>query len=72
MTKKRIYKVLSLDDIPIENLPNDAIINVLISKESIKMNDWTKLQKKSSFSEEFENNYLFKFSHKSFQSIIEK
>jgi PP-loop superfamily ATP-utilizing enzyme len=70
ISRKKIYKILSLDEIPIKDLPNCAVINILISENSIESRKWDKLHKAKIFSRELENFYLFKFSKESFQSLI--
>lgn len=69
ISRKRIYKVLSLDEIPVKSLPNQAIINILISRKTIENHNWSKLHTEKIFSEKLGNFYLFKFSKESFQSI---
>ena len=70
VSKKRIYKISSLSEIPYANLPDRSIINILISSDSLKKENWHKLLKGRIPSGKSDNVYLFKFSKKTFPSII--
>jgi hypothetical protein len=37
ISRKRVYKVLSPHEIPVDRLPEHAVINVLISSETLKI-----------------------------------
>lgn len=69
ISRKRIYKILSLDEIPVKELPDHAMINVLISKETKENNIWSKLKNDDVFAEESDKLCLFKFSKRSFLSL---
>lgn len=70
ISRKRIYKVLGLGDIPLKELPDSAVINILISKETLQNKSWNKLDVKKFVCKNFNDSYLFKFSKESFQSLM--
>ncbi|MGD0280363.1 MAG: hypothetical protein ABSC11_13815, partial [Smithella sp.] len=70
ISKKRIYKVSSLREIPYDNLPDHAMINILISGDSLEKANWNKLLKAKILSNKSDHLYLFKFSKKSISSIM--
>lgn len=70
ISKKRIYRVSSLKEIPVNALADYAIINILISEETMKRNDWIKLNTKNISFEKSDKLYLFKFSKESIRHLI--
>ena len=70
ISKKRIYQVSRINEIPVNNLPDHAIINILISRDSIEKGNWNKLLKAKIFFSRSDNFYLFKFSKELFHSVI--
>ena len=71
ISKKRVYKILTVNEIPYRSLPHTAIINILISKKTIEDNNWSKLQTKNISYIESDSCFLFKFSLESFQLMID-
>jgi len=71
ISRKRVYKVLSPHEIPVDRLPEHAVINVLISSETLKNPVWSQLGTGGSFSGKSNDLYLFKFRGKSFRSVID-
>lgn len=70
VSKKRIYKALDLEDIPLKDLPDNAVINILISKQTLKNKSWGKLDVKKTVCKNSNDFYLCKFSKKSFQTLM--
>lgn len=70
ISKKRIYKVSCLNDIPVKDLPNYATINILVSEETMRNRKWEKLNKGRIPHVKSGNFYLFKFSRDSFSFLI--
>ena len=70
ISRKRIYFVSKLDEIPLANLPGYAVVNLLISEETIRKRSWEKLLTQNSVTKKFANIYLFKFSKESFQALM--
>jgi hypothetical protein len=71
ISRKRVYQVTSPQDIPIDLLPAKAIINVLISSETLTDPVWNKLGTGRSFSGTSRNLYLFKFRKTDFRSAMD-
>ncbi len=70
ISRKRVYKISRPDVIPLNELPDRAIINILISEETLEKGDWRKLKETNIFSKKFSNYYLFKLSKKHFRSLM--
>lgn len=71
ISRKRVYKVLSPHEIPVDRLPEHAVINVLISSETLKNPVWNQLDTDGSFSGKSRDLYLFKFRGTAFRSVME-
>ena len=70
ISQKRVYKVLSLQEIPYNNLPDKAVINILLTGDSLKRKGWNKLIKQKSYFSKAGELYLFKIPKNSFSSAI--
>ena len=70
ISKKRVYKVSSLHEIPHNNLPAQAVINILISRDSLENEDWNTLMRQKKYLTKSDHLYLFKIPRKSFQAIV--
>ncbi len=71
ISKKRIYRIASLWEIPVQNLPDHAVINILISKKTYVDQKWNTLRQAVIYSTGLDNFYLFKFSKNAFQSLMQ-
>ncbi len=70
ISKKRIYPVSALHEIPYSHLSDQAVINILLNGDSMKKSDWNKLIGQKQFFTQEGNLYLFKIPKKSFASVI--
>lgn len=70
ISRKRIYSVSKLDEIPLASLPGYAVVNLLISEDTIRNRSWDKLWTQNGVTKKFGNIYLFKFSKESFQTLM--
>lgn len=71
ISRKRIYNVSSLNEIPVDSLPDDAVINILISEETMGNRNWNKLREGKYVAGDKGNFYLIKFSKESFKSVFD-
>jgi hypothetical protein len=69
ISRKRIYRIARLDEISVQDLPDHAIINILISEETLENKDWSILKNNENSAKGSDRFYLFKFSKRSFQSL---
>lgn len=70
IARKRVYKISNLQGVPMSGLPDHAVINILISKETLKNEEWSFLKKKDVSVKETDTFCLFKYPKPSFQDII--
>jgi hypothetical protein len=70
ISKKRVYKISSLEEIPHNNLPVTAVINILISRDSLGNGNWNKLMRQKNYLTKSDHLYFFKIPGKSFQSVV--
>ncbi|HNY49925.1 MAG TPA: hypothetical protein PLV50_10370 [Smithella sp.] len=71
ISKKRVYKVSSPQEILYNNLPDKAVINILLTRDSLKREDWNKIIKQKSYFSEAGELYLFKIPKNSFSSALQ-
>jgi hypothetical protein len=70
ISRKRVYRIAHPANIPLRQLPDHAIINLLISRDSLQNHHWRVLHTQKIPAKESDNFYLFKFSRESFQKLF--
>lgn len=70
IAKKRVYKILTPQEVPVNGLPDHAIINLLISEETMRSNVWNKFNANKFRFKKFNNFYFITFSKEFFRSAI--
>lgn len=70
ISQKRVYKISSLEEILPNNLPDAAVINILISGDSLKKENWNKLMEQKNILFKTSDFYLYKIPKNSLPSII--
>lgn len=78
ISEKRVYHISKISDIPINNLPKNTVINILLSKKTSETAEWEKIQKasiktiKSTANSPQEQYIIYKIPYNKFLIYIEK
>ena len=70
ISQKRVYKISSLEEIPHDRLPDGAMINILVDRDTVMKEAWKKLVGQKNIFTASDNLYLFKIPKNIFPSVV--